>query len=183
LSTCDRSIILTRVQKMERIPLIKKRKLPIAQDKVDFILCFEFEYRTSRTIKRDTNSGRVKSSTWKSSQTIIYLATKAPTPVLSAFLSSILFCQNPEIQRFSLDVQGFQIWLLVRSGSISTPLLPNGHFSSPLRLRQAQRTLSPKHYWLSPTFFQIQALHSRKWFLVRLSKTFPCCVHVHLVKP
>ena len=33
--------------------------------------------------------------------------------------------------------------------------------------------LSPEH-WLSPTFFQIQPLHSRSgWFLVRLSKETP----------
>jgi hypothetical protein len=44
-----------RVQKKERRPLNYMKKVSYALWRSLFILSFEFEYRTSRTIKRDTN--------------------------------------------------------------------------------------------------------------------------------
>jgi hypothetical protein len=47
---------VVQVQKNERRPLNNLKKESYALWRFIFILSFEFEYRTIRTIKRDTNS-------------------------------------------------------------------------------------------------------------------------------
>jgi hypothetical protein len=47
---------IAQVQKNERRPLNNLKKDPYALWRIVFILSYKFEYRTIRTIKRDTNS-------------------------------------------------------------------------------------------------------------------------------
>jgi hypothetical protein len=46
---------ISQVQKKERRPLNYMKKFSYALWRILFILSFEIEYRTSRTIKRDSN--------------------------------------------------------------------------------------------------------------------------------
>ena len=48
---------LCKVQRDKRRPLLQKEGLPLSEDGSLIYFHFEIEYRTSHTIKRDTNSG------------------------------------------------------------------------------------------------------------------------------
>jgi hypothetical protein len=140
------------VKREERWPLIVWRGFLGHKTSFKFIFCFDFEYRTSRTIKRDTNSAMDEINCLKIfSKTKIIPATYDLSarcfslehffPGTSEFFLvsfGLLPSQPAEVvfsQRFRDLAQRFRVFKNSRcysrfEGSY-TPLSPNGYLLSP----------------------------------------------------
>jgi hypothetical protein len=144
---CVTGLNLKKGEKEKRWPLIVWSGFLELKTSFNFIFYFEFEYRTRRTIKRDTNSGMDETKCLKSNlkpklsqpqmtHQLAVFALKTPFPEPLSFSrkfwttpKSVCWShQFPEVSGSSPEVRAFESnRCRSRSEGIYTPLSPNGY--------------------------------------------------------